>query len=92
MSTPSSSFPYSKYKPAYVMWEDAFSIDPWETEEEMHKNEPKMIHAVGFLVHKDAKRIILALNVAADGDRCCTMYIPMSMVRVFLPLDFPSLE
>jgi hypothetical protein len=70
-------------KPRLVMvtWVDSSSHDRWE----YGPVEPDLIaiDSVGWLVHRDAKMLILAPNMSRQErvGRCCSMTIPTGCVQ-----------
>lgn len=49
-------------KPIYVKWHDAVSDDAWIDKEDHHDLETHVIHTLGFLVHEDRSKIIVAMQ------------------------------
>jgi hypothetical protein len=65
-------------KPVYVQWKDAVSFDEWTDGEvpELH-----VIHTLGFLIHEDKEKIVIAMQVDPDSEsRSMEMAIPRGMI------------
>lgn len=75
--------PIKKLRTVRVVWDDAFSEDPWTEVENIKKN--KELHTcttIGFLVDQDDTHYYVA-STWSSGEVACTMGIPKGMVKVF---------
>ena len=54
-------------KAVFVTWQDAVSVDEWETLEEVQKIKLHTIHTIGFLAHQDDKTYVVAHNLDKDN-------------------------
>ena len=53
-------------KAVLVTWQDAVSIDEWESMEEAKQTKLHTIHTLGFLIHQDDTTYIVAHNLDLD--------------------------
>lgn len=64
-----------------VIWHDATELDGWKDGNEPEDPKPCPVLSVGYLVHKCKDYIVLAQDVAHDGDRCGRGQIPRAMIK-----------
>lgn len=50
-------------KPVLVVWEDAVSDDSWVDSDDRDDLDPHQIHSIGWLLHENANRILIALSL-----------------------------
>lgn len=58
-----------KIKILYVIWLDHCSVSSWMDREEAIKTaDMAEIHTVGWLIHEDKDKLVLALNIDSSND------------------------
>jgi len=57
-------------KAVLVTWQDAVSVDAWEDISKAKETNLHTIHTLGFLIHEDEDRYLIAHNIDLDGDAC----------------------
>mgnify|MGYP001619619055 CR=1 FL=1 len=62
-----------------VIWNDATTLDGWSDKDESLV--PCLVTSVGFLVQQTKDYIVLAQDLAHDGERCGRGQIPRGMVK-----------
>mgnify|MGYP003394540415 CR=1 FL=1 len=68
-----------------VKWIDSVSIDAWTAPEDIERKSLTNCETVGFLIHKDKKRIIVSSTIGLNSkdeieEVSCTMVIPCSCI------------
>jgi hypothetical protein len=70
----------------HLIWIDSESTNEW-TEVSNLNSKLTEIHSVGFLVHQDKERYVLAVSYDSDNDAANgIMYIPKKAVKKVRPL------
>lgn len=71
--------PKQPYPIVAVIWDDATALDGWtDGNDELR---PCLVLSVGFLVKKTKHHIVLAQDLAPDGQQCGRGQIPLGMVK-----------
>lgn len=79
---------YPIKQPVIIVWEDAYSIDEWFSEQEIKKDNCPLIHTCGFLIENTKHRIVVTSNYDPNNENLsCTMVIPKGMVKKIIKLD-----
>ena len=63
-----------------VKWRDACSRGGWRDVSHTHHDRPLCVTSVGYLLHKDKRRVTLALSLAANDDVGDTLTVPRSWI------------
>lgn len=69
------------FKAIRVAWHDAKAAGGWKSINERTKEQPVLIHSVGYLLHEDAKKLVLAQNLADTGSYADTIVIPVGWIK-----------
>lgn len=78
-------------KAVFVTWQDAVSVDDWESLEEAQKIKLHTIHTMGFLVHQDDTTYVVAHNLDKDTNAVSQyIAIPKAWIKSVSELPYES--
>jgi hypothetical protein len=75
-------------KAVFVTWQDAVSVDQWETLEEAQKIKLHTINTIGFLIHEDEKMYVVSHNLDTDSG-AVSQYIAIPKAWIINVQDIP---
>lgn len=78
----------SAYSIVAVLWDDATEVGGWGDDE--YEPKPCPILSVGFLVKRTKRHLILAQDLAHDGQVCGRGQIPSGMVMGIKKIPVPK--
>lgn len=64
-----------------ISWMDAMSYDKWDNHTHHIDCDGLPVTTVGFLLRKDKYAVVVAANLASNGDLGLSMCIPRGMVK-----------
>ena len=68
-------------RPVYVIWQDATNLTGWSSLEEAVELTPAVIYSLGWLIHEDSVKIVLAHSLDPDdGENLCALTVPKSWI------------